>query len=253
MSPPAAPQPDKSPGPTRILLVEDDDGIATGLALNLRLEQFDTEIARDGEEGLARILEGRPDIVLLDISLPKRSGLEVLAEIRSKGDTTPVIILSARQDEFDKVAALRSGADDYVTKPFGVAELLARIEAVLRRLGARADAAARPADEDASDPPLVCGPLEIDVEAREVRRAGAAVALTKLEFELLHFLASRPQKVFSREQLLQRVWGVNHSGSPRTVDNFIAQLRAKLEADPAKPRQILTVRGDGYRFVAQPD
>ncbi len=224
-----------------ILLVEDDDAIASGLSLNLKLEGFRPIIAHDGEAGLSAILEHRPSLILLDISLPKKNGLEVLSELRESGDTTPVIVLSARQNEVDKVSALRLGADDYVTKPFGVAELLARVDAVLRRLAAPGKG---------SDARLLrFADVEVNLATRQVHRGGKLVTMTHLEFELLTFLIEHPDHVFTREQLLKQVWGVQHSGSPRTVDNFVGQLRAKLEDTPNKPTHFLTVRSKGYRFI----
>ena len=222
-----------------ILVVEDDEAIADGLALNLRLEGFTPHTVHDGKAALRATREQQPDLILLDITLPEMDGLEVLTALRQEGDMTPIIVLSARQNEYDKVAALRLGADDYVTKPFGVAELLARVDSVLRRSGP-------PPTGGAS--PLRFSGVIVDPERREVTRDGQPVALTHLEFELLTFLMQNASKVFSRDTLLRTVWGVHHSGSPRTVDNFIAQLRTKLEEDPNRPRHILTVRGSGYRF-----
>lgn len=224
----------------KILLVEDDEAIAQGLALNLKLEGFVPITVYDGEAALAAIEEHRPDLILLDISLPKKNGLEVLSQTREAGDTTPVIVLSARQNEVDKVSALRLGADDYVTKPFGVAELMARIDAVLRRL-------VKPGPGE--EPEILrYADVEIDLTTRQVHRAGELVSMTHLEFELLTFLIRHPGRVFSREKLLQSVWGVHYRSSPRTVDNFVGQLRSKLEVRPDKPAHILTVRGNGYRF-----
>jgi DNA-binding response OmpR family regulator len=224
-----------------ILLVEDDEAIANGLSLNLKLEGFRPIIVHDGEAGLIAIEEHRPALILLDISLPKKNGLEVLSELRESGDTTPVIVLSARQNEFDKVSALRLGADDYVTKPFGVAELLARVDAVLRRLSSPAKAS--------DDRSLYFADVEVNLATAQVYRNGELVAITHLEFELLTFLIENPDRVFTREQLLKQVWGVQHSGSPRTVDNFVGQLRAKFEEVPNKPDHFLTVRSKGYRFI----
>jgi len=228
----------------RILIVEDDEAIATGVALNLKLEGFSPVTVQDGRAALEHLRANHPNLVLLDISLPRKNGLEVLSEIRQAGNMTPVIVLSARRGEHDKVAALRLGADDYVTKPFGVAELLARINAVLRRA---VQGAQFPAVEA---PPRVLrfSDVEVNLGTRQVTRHGDPVSLTHLEFELLAFLLQNEARVFDRKALLQRVWGVQHTGSPRTVDNFIGQLRAKLEGDPNHPRHIVTVRGSGYRF-----
>ncbi len=229
----------------QVLIVEDDDSIAAGLRLNLQIEGYDSVVAPDGEDALAKLSARRPDLVLLDISLPGKSGLIVLSEMRAAGDQTPVIVLSARHDEFDKVAALRLGADDYVTKPFALAELLARVHAVLRRAQSTASlgvVAPEPANEKWSFSGIV-----VELATHLVSRGGEMVKLTHLEFELLvHFLRN-PARVFSRAELLRNVWALQ-SGSRRTVDNFMAQLRAKLESDPDAPRHFMTVRGSGYRF-----
>jgi two-component system alkaline phosphatase synthesis response regulator PhoP len=238
-----------------VTIVEDDAAIAEGLALNLRLQGFRTETVGDGELAYTRIVEGRPNLVLLDITLPKRSGLWVLERLREADNHVPVIVLSARQDEFDKVAALRLGADDYVTKPFALAELLARVAGLLRRARLpRSEPAAAAADEVAPAAPptsqtLRFGDVTVDLATRTVQRAGEAVALTHREFELLKFLCESGARVFSREELVLKVWGVRHGGQGRTVDNFVAQLRAKLELDPDHPKHLVTVRGSGYRFV----
>jgi DNA-binding response OmpR family regulator len=242
-------QPDTLP---LVVVVEDDAAIAEGLALNLKLHGYRSAVARDGEAAVALIQRERPDLVLLDISLPKQSGIWVLETIRHRGDQVPVIVLSARQDEFEKVAALRLGADDYVTKPFALAELLARIAAVLRRARPGIPAAVdqmRAASKEAAPPPICFGAVEIDPRARTVTRGGTLVKLTHLEFELLTFFCRHEHRVFSREELLHAVWGLRQGTPARTVDNFVAQLRAKLETDPDRPVHLLTVRGSGYRFV----
>ncbi len=234
-----------------VIVVEDDAAIAEGLALNLRIHGYRAAVAGDGDAAILRIENDHPDLVLLDISLPKRSGISVLETVRGQGDDVPVIVLSARQDEFDKVAALRLGADDYVTKPFALAELLARVAAVLRRSrpAAPAPVVAKPAAASAPPAQLRFGGVEVDVRARTVLRGGQPVKLTHLEFELLTFLCRNEDRVFSREELLLGVWGLRQAGTARTVDNFVAQLRAKLEADPDHPVHLLTVRGSGYRFT----
>ena len=245
-----------------VTIVEDDAAIAEGLGLNLKLHGYRTDWVADGEAAVRRIEGGRPDLVLLDISLPKRSGISVLEDLRERGNHVPVIVLSARQDEFDKVAALRLGADDYVTKPFALAELLARVAAVIRRarLGhPPAEATAPPgaapgapaATADAAETELRFGDVIVDLAARTVSRAGEPIKLTHLEFELLSFLCRNAHRVFSREELVRAVWGLRQSGQARTVDNFVAQLRAKLEIDPERPTRFVTVRGTGYRFVPE--
>jgi DNA-binding response OmpR family regulator len=235
-----------------VVVVEDDAAIAEGVALNLKLQGYGAAVAADAEAAVLLIERERPDLVLLDISLPKKSGIWVLETIRDGGDQVPVIVLSARQDEFDKVSALHLGADDYVTKPFALAELLARIAAVLRR--ARPDVPpavdpTRSADKPAAPAPIRFGEVEIDLLARTVTREGKPIKLTHLEFELLTFFCRNEHRVFSRDELLRAVWGLRQATPARTVDNFVAQLRAKLETDPDQPVHLLTVRGSGYRFV----
>jgi DNA-binding response OmpR family regulator len=242
-----------------VTIVEDDAAIADGLALNLNLQGYRTQVIGDGETARGQIENRMSDLVLLDISLPRQSGLWVLEQIRTAGNFVPVIVLSARQDEFDKVAALKLGADDYVTKPFALAELLARIAAVLRRARMAAQPAARQPEPSVEQEPegeseertsaWCFGEIVVDPHTRTVIRAGQPVSLTHLEFELLVFFCRSSGQVYSREHLLREVWGLRHSGQARTVDNFLAQLRSKLEADPEHPRHLITVRGSGYRFV----
>ena len=226
-----------------VLIVEDDGAIAEGLALNLRLQGYGSEIFTAAEPALERILEKPPALLLLDISLPGKSGLWLLGALRDSGQHVPVIVLSARQDEHDKVAALRLGADDYVTKPFGLAELLARVVAVLRRVGNQGEPGAASQNRRI----LSFSDVVVDLDTRALTRRGDAVKLTHLEFELLVFLMRNAYRVHSRDALLRAVWGQS-AGTPRTIDNFVAQLRAKLEDDPDEPRHLVTVRGSGYRF-----
>jgi DNA-binding response OmpR family regulator len=226
-----------------ILIVEDDDAIATGLSLNLKLAGRTATIARDGEEALVLAAEDDFALVLLDINLPKKNGLEVLAALRATDNLVPVIVLSARDGEFDKVAALRLGADDYVTKPFALAELLARIDAVLRRTQ-QVTTTPVPAEVGSE---LGFGDVTVDLAQRHVMRSGDEVKLTHLEFELLVFFLRYPRQVFSRTQLFNLVWGQS-AGSVRTVDNFVGQLRKRFEHNPEQPRHFITVRGSGYRF-----
>jgi len=243
-----------------VAIVEDDAAIAEGLSMNLRLQGYRTFVVGDGETARERIAAEAPDLVLLDISLPKQNGLWVLERLREADLQTAVIVLSARQDEYDKVAALKLGADDYVTKPFALAELVARVAAVLRRSrpATRAKGTAtgarpgEPTDGTTAEagPCLRFGDVAVDLDTRTVTRSGNQVRLTHLEFELLRFFCISARRVYSREQLLREVWGLKQAGTVRTVDNFLAQLRAKLETDPEQPRHLLTVRGSGYRFVA---
>ena len=228
---------------SRILIVEDDDAIATGLSLNLKLAGHPSAIARDGEEALHLATDEDFALILLDINLPKKNGLEVLSALRSADNVVPVIVLSAREGEYDKVAALRLGADDYVTKPFALAELLARIEAVLRRAGQVAPAPL-PASEDDQ---LRFADVTIDLAQRAVTQGGHEIKLTHLELELLAFFVRHPRQVFSRTQLFNQVWGQS-AGSVRTVDNFVGQLRKRFEKNPEQPAHFITVRGSGYRF-----
>jgi DNA-binding response OmpR family regulator len=232
-----------------VAVVEDDTAIAEGLALNLKLLGYRSEVIGDGETALARVEEAGPALVLLDITLPKRSGLWVLEQLRERQNQVPIIVLSARQDESDKVAALSLGADDYITKPFALAELLARVAAVLRRarLGGAGSAPEGERTASASERLLRFGDVVVDLEGRTVLRGRQPVKLTHLEFELLSFLCRNRGRVYTREELLRHVWG--QQGQARTVDNFVAQLRAKLEDDPDQPRHLLTVRGSGYRFA----
>ncbi|HUQ02688.1 MAG TPA: response regulator transcription factor [Kofleriaceae bacterium] len=237
----------QAPGPRDILIVEDDDAIATGLSLNLRLAGHNAIIAADGEVALTELADKVFDLVLLDINLPRKNGLEVLGAMRDADNVVPVIVLSARDGEYDKVAALRLGADDYVTKPFALAELLARIDAVLRRAQA---ATAAPVEEDEPEHEgdvAKFADIVVDNAQRTVTRAGTQVKLTHLEFELLWFFVRHPSQVFPRNRLLAQVWGQT-AGSPRTVDNFVGQLRKRFEVDPERPKHFVTVRGSGYRF-----
>ncbi len=230
-----------------ILIVEDDEAIATGLALNLKLAGRQTVIARDGDEAITRAMEQDFSLVLLDINLPKKNGLEVMAALRDADNLVPVIVLSARDGEYDKVAALRLGADDYVTKPFALAELLARIDAVLRRAQPTAPAPVAPPALPVTDLDLGFDGVIIDLAQRVIMRDGVEVKLTHLEFELLIFFVRNPNQVYSRGQLFSLVWGQS-AGSVRTVDNFVGQLRKRFEEDPEAPRHFITVRGSGYRF-----
>ena len=235
----------KEPATAReILVVEDDEAIATGLSLNLRLAGHRATIAGDGDAALEALTSTIFDLVLLDINLPRRNGLDVLSALRGADNFVPVIVLSARDGEYDKVAALRLGADDYVTKPFALAELLARVDAVLRR--AQSLAPTPPAAEvDATV--VKFADVVVDAAQRTVTRAGEVVKLTHLEFELLLFFVRHPAQVVVRQHLLEMVWGQS-AGTPRTIDNFVGQLRKRLEVDPERPRHFVTVRGSGYRF-----
>jgi len=226
----------------RILLVEDDPSIREVTALGLRSAGFSITTAADGIEGLERWRVDRPDLVLLDVMLPRLDGLDVLRAIRRES-TTPVVMLTARADTIDVVVGLESGADDYVRKPFEMPELVARVRAALRKAGG----AGGPAEI------VVLGPLQIDPAGRTVTVGGREVALTRTEFDLLLELARQPGRVLGREALLDRVWGYDFLGDSRLVDVAIGRLRAKVEADPANPSLVVTVRGAGYKAVRPGD
>jgi DNA-binding response OmpR family regulator len=228
---------------TRILIVEDNRNLAAGLQTNLECEGYEIDIEREGSGGLARARTGLYDLILLDLMLPGMDGYRVLDALRETDSDTPVIVLTARGDEDDKVRGLSLGADDYVTKPFGLRELLARITAQLRRArrGFRGDDFAEPG-------PVTFGPIEVDPAVHLVSRAGVPVPLRPKEYELLISLLRRPNRVATRLELLQEVWGYHESVTSRTLDTHIAELRRKLEDDSANPRWILTVRKAGYRL-----
>jgi two-component system alkaline phosphatase synthesis response regulator PhoP len=225
----------------RVLVVEDNPDLAFGLRNNLEIEGYEVEVAESGPGGLERAREGKPDLIILDLMLPGFDGYRVLRALRDDGLEMPVLILTARGEEADKVRGFRLGADDYVTKPFGVLELLARVEALLRRSPKhRADAAATAHEH--------FGDVDVDISARTVQRDGQPVSLTPMEFDLLLALLRRRGAVATRLELMKEVWGYHASVVSRTVDTHVAELRRKLEEDPATPRHILTVRKAGYRL-----
>ena len=225
---------------TRILVVEDNPDLAFGLRTTLEIEGYDVEVAGDGNQGVARARAVRPDLVILDLMLPGMNGYQVLRTLREDGQETPVLILTARGEEADKVLGFRLGADDYVTKPFGRLELLARVSALLRR-AARPSGATIAATEKFGD-------VVINTAARTVVRRGAPVSLTPTEFDLLVALVRRRGSVATRHELLREVWEHQAEVQTRTVDIHIAELRRKLEPDPSEPRHILTVWKAGYRL-----
>jgi DNA-binding response OmpR family regulator len=228
----------------RILVIEDDPDLAFGLEFNLRHEGFDVAIAPDGAAGLAMLAQPF-DLLVLDVMLPGVDGFGVLERLRAEGQGLPVLMLTARAEEADKVRGLRSGADDYLTKPFGVMELVARVEALLRRAGGPVHPRAGGDDQAV----VRIGELAVDTRSRRVSRGGAPVELAPLEFDLLAALVRRRGAVATRRELLAEVWGYADSVISRTVDAHVALLRRKFEPEPAMPRYILTVRKTGYRLA----
>ena len=224
---------------SRVLVVEDDPAILRGLADNLRFDAHDVLTATDGEAGYRLARDKRPDVIVLDLMLPRMSGYEVCRKLRAEGVETPIIMLTARGEEADRILGLDLGADDYVTKPFSIGELLARIRALLRR--------SQPLKKQPDE--LRFADVVIDFRRYEARRDDRVLELTRKEFGMLRFLAARAGEVVSRDDLLNEVWGYESSPTTRTVDTHVATLRAKLEADPAKPRHLQTIHGVGYKWV----
>jgi two-component system alkaline phosphatase synthesis response regulator PhoP len=224
---------------TRILIVEDEPAMVAGLRDNFEYEGYDVISADDGESGLERALADDPDLVVLDVMMPRMSGLEVCKRVKARRPSIPIIMLTARGQEIDKVVGLELGADDYVTKPFSIRELLARVKAVLRRVSLQARV---PEVYRFSD-------VEVNIRGNEVRRAGKPVDLSAKEFALLAYFISHPSETLSRDRLLDAVWGYENYPTTRTVDTHIVHLRQKLEPNPEEPRFILTVHGTGYKFV----
>jgi DNA-binding response OmpR family regulator len=224
----------------KVLLIEDEPKMQRVIKDNLELEGYDVVVAGDGPSGLQNMLDHSYALVLLDVMLPGMSGFDVCRNAREKGNRTPVIFLTAKGEEIDKVLGLELGADDYITKPFGVRELLARTKTVLRR----ADPTSSGQDEK-----MTMGPVEVDFKTYTARRRGKELAMTPKEFEVLKFLWTHRNQTVSRDQLLTNVWGYDETISTRTIDNFILKLRQKLETDPARPKHIVTVHGLGYRLI----
>jgi DNA-binding response OmpR family regulator len=226
----------------RILVMEDEQSILMGLEDDLRLEGYEVSGVSDGVEGLASASQGGYNLIILDIMLPKMDGFEVCKRLRHSGITTPILMLTAKSQDVDKVLGLELGADDYVTKPFSPRELLARVKALLRRATPAAPAEAR----------FSFGDVHVDFRTYAVTKGGAHVPLTLREFELLRHLIEHRDEVTNRASILEEVWGDDWDVFPRTIDTHIVHLRKKLEDDPANPKHILNVRGIGYRFVADP-
>ncbi len=226
----------------KILIVEDDPNIVDILKFNFIKEGYTVFVAMDGAEGLDLALSEHPDLILLDVMLPRMDGFEVCRRVREKA-STPIIMLTAREEEVDKVLGLELGADDYITKPFSIRELTARVKANLRRTSIDTS-------KTSTDPAntIVSGDLVINIERYEVQKRGKTIEITLREFELLKFLAQQPEKIFSRETLLEKVWGYEYYGDVRTVDVTVRRLREKIEDDPGMPHYIITKRGVGYYF-----
>src|SRR2546426_3685172 len=224
---------------TRILIVEDEPAMVAGLRDNFEYEGYDVISAADGIAGLDRALGDDPDLVVMDVMMPRMSGLDVCKQLKTRRPSLPIIMLTARGQEIDKVVGLELGADDYVTKPFSIRELMARVKAVLRRVTPQAPAAEVYRFSD----------VEVNIRSNEVRRAGKLVDLSAKEFALLAYFITNPAETLSRDRLLDAVWGYENYPNTRTVDTHIVHLRQKLEPNPEEPRFILTIHGSGYKFV----
>ncbi len=225
------------------MVVEDDPAIAQMISLQLELSGYRTHVERDGLAALEAVRRERPDVVLLDIGLPGLDGIQVCRRLRAADDWTPILFVTARDDEVDRIVGLELGADDYITKPFGMRELRSRVRAVLRRASLGPEGPTAPGDR------LELGEIALDAARRTVTVAGQPAELTYVEFEILHTLMASPGRVFGRGQLLDAVWGSSDFREPRTVDVHIRHLREKIEPSPSEPTRIQTVRGVGYRFA----
>jgi DNA-binding response OmpR family regulator len=231
-----------TPRQETVLVVEDDPTLRLGLQKTLRSAGFRVEVAKTGPEGLEAALSILPDLVLLDVMLPGKNGFEICDELRQKNADLPILMVTAKGEEEDKVRGLRLGADDYIVKPFGVSELLARVDAALRRRRL----------SEAERAVVRLGDVSIDFRAHRATRGSSEVELTALEMKLLRFFLQHEGALLSRQRILDAVWGADYFGTDRTVDNFINRLRNKLEVDPKAPRYLVTVRGAGYRFSRVP-
>jgi DNA-binding response OmpR family regulator len=226
---------------TKILIVEDEPHMRMGLKDNLEFEGYEVDYAEDGELATSKILSNQYNLILLDVMLPKASGFDVCKRIRKEGIKTPVILVTAKGEEIDKVLGLELGADDYVTKPFSLRELLARIKAVLRR--------AEVISEEKKDAIIKIGKINVNFSTYTADSEGEAVQMSHKEFEILHYFWENKNKTVSRDELLQKIWGYEESPTTRTVDNFILKLRQKVEIDFNNPKIILTVHGIGYKLI----
>ena len=225
----------------KILVVDDEQNMRTGLKDNLEFEGYEVDTANDGEQGLKKIIENSYNLIILDVMMPKKSGFDVCKEVRKAGITTPVILLTAKGDEIDKVVGLEIGADDYVTKPFSLRELLARVKAILRR--------GENLVMNETEREVRIGRLEVNFNGYRATSKNKDVQMSHKEFEILHHLWKHRNSTVSRDDLLTEVWGYDENPSTRTVDNFILKLRQKIEVDSNHPQVILTVHGIGYKLV----
>jgi len=225
----------------KILVVDDEQNMRTGLKDNLEFEGYDVDTANDGEQGLKKIFEGSYNLIILDVMMPKKSGFDVCKEIRKAGMSTPVILLTAKGEEIDKVVGLEIGADDYVTKPFSLRELLARVKAILRR--------SENLVINGEEREVKIGRLEVNFSGYKATSKNRDVAMSHKEFEILHYLWKHRNTTVSREDLLVEIWGYEETPTTRTVDNFILKLRQKIESDSNHPQIILTVHGIGYKLI----
>jgi DNA-binding response OmpR family regulator len=224
----------------QILVIEDEPEMQRGLRDNLEFEGYTVVVVGDGKKGLQTILDKKFDLILLDVMLPGMSGFDICKKVRGDGISTPIIMLTAKGEEIDKVLGLEFGADDYITKPFSLRELIARVKAVLRRA---------PLDAKAIATKVSLGLLEIDFENYSATKKGKSVSMTSKEFDILHYLWQHQKQVISRDDLLTRVWGYDESISSRTVDNFIVKLRKNIETNPSRPKHILTIHSVGYKLI----
>ncbi len=226
---------------SKILVVEDEPSMRLGLKDNLEFESYEVELAIDGEEGLRKATSGNFDLIILDVMMPKLSGFDVCKSMRKSGVLTPIIFLTAKSEEIDKVLGLELGADDYLTKPFSLRELIARVKAILRRSQGSGDASLKGE--------MTIGALTVDFNQFTARTEKEEVRMSHKEFEILHYLAEHMNEVVSRYDLLNKVWGYDSQPTTRTVDNFILRLRQRIEENPNEPRHILTVHGVGYKLL----
>ena len=231
-------------GGKRVLLVEDDPSILATLKYNLGMEGYEVIAVMDGAEALTLARSRTPNLIVLDVMLPIMSGMEVCRSLRAEGDTVPILMLTARAEEIERVVGLETGADDYMIKPFSVREVVAKVAAMLRRVEMLTAK-----DEEQPEERVGIGDIVIDLAGREVTRSGEVIHLRPKEYDLLVYLVLDRGRAFSRDQLLQHVWGYDYAGDTRTVDVHVRWLRQKIEEDPSSPKYVLTVRGLGYRFA----